>query len=116
MTCFSPFSNCHGSIGVENLPREIHFAAYAYPGHPGDPAIDYVNFTAYWPAVDPRAWKIVCQVRIPASKDVYACDVNLLRLGAPPGQITISFDVYDQRGNVHFAPNGEHKVIYSPGQ
>ncbi len=93
----------------------VHFAAYAYPTHPGDPAIDFVNFTAYWPGVDPRAWDIVCQVRFPVRKDVYACDVNLQQLGAPAGQITISFDVHDRQGNVNFSPNGEHKIIYSPG-
>ena len=92
----------------------VHFAAYAYPTHPGDPAIDYVNFTAYWPGVDPRAWDIVCQVRFPVRKDVYACDANLQQLGAPAGQITISFDVYDRRGNANLAPNGQHKIIYSP--
>ncbi len=93
----------------------VYFAAYAYPNHPTDPAIDYVNFTAYWPGVDPRAWKIVCHLRIPVRKDVYACDVNLKQLGAPPGQISISFDVYDVQGNVHLAPNGEHKIMYVSG-
>ena len=93
----------------------VRFEAYAYPTYPGDPAIDYVNFTAYWQGVDPRAWAIACQARFPVHKDVYACDANLQQLGASPGQITISFDVYDRQGNVNFAPNGEHKAIYSPG-
>ncbi len=103
----SPTGSTVGSI--------VHFAAYAFPTHPGDPAIDYVNFTAYWPGVNPRAWDIVCQVRFPVRKDVYACDVNLQQLEAPPDQITISFDVYDRQGNVNFSPNGERKIVYSPG-
>ncbi len=92
----------------------IHFAAYAYPTHEGDPAIDYVNFTMYWPGVDPHAWKIVCAVHVPIGKDLYACDVNLRQLGAVPGQINISFDVYDRQGNVNKAPNGVHHIEYVP--
>jgi transcriptional regulator with XRE-family HTH domain len=92
----------------------IHFAAYAYPTSKGDPEIDHVNFTMYWQGVDPRTWKVVCEVRVPISKDVYACNVNLRLLGAPPGPITISFDVYDRQGNVNFAPNGEHHLVYIP--
>ena len=92
----------------------VHFAAYAYPTQQGDPAIDYVNFTMYWPGVDPRVWKIVCVVRVPTGKDVYACDVNLRLLGVSPGPITVSFDVYDRQGHVNFAPNGEHHLIYAP--
>lgn len=90
----------------------VHFAAYAYPTNSGDPAIDHVNFTMYWQGVDPRTWKVVCDVRTPMSKDIYACDVNLRLLGATPGPIIISFDVYDRQGNVNEAPNGEHHLIY----
>lgn len=92
----------------------VHFAASAYPTHQGDPAIAYVNFTMYWPGVDPRVWKVVCMVRVPTAKYVYACDVNLRSLGVLPGPITVSFDVYDRQGHVHFAPNGEHHLIYEP--
>ena len=92
----------------------VHFAAFAYPTHQGDPAIEYVNFTMYWTGVDPRAWKIVCVVRVPTGKDVYACDVNLRLLGALPGPITVSFDVYDRQGHINFAPNGERHLIYVP--
>ncbi|HZU67265.1 MAG TPA: helix-turn-helix transcriptional regulator [Ktedonobacteraceae bacterium] len=92
----------------------IHFAAYAYPTNNGDPQIDHVNFTAYWPGVDPRMWKILCVIRGPARKDVYACDVNIKPLGAPRGPIIISFDVYDRQGNYSLAPNGEHRVMYVP--
>jgi transcriptional regulator with XRE-family HTH domain len=92
----------------------MHFAAYAYPTNQGDPDIDYVNFTMYWPGIDPHAWKIACVVHVPISKDVYACDVNLRLLGATPGPISISFDVYDRQGNVNEAPNGVHHINYVP--
>jgi transcriptional regulator with XRE-family HTH domain len=92
----------------------IPFAAYAYPTHPGDPEIDHVNFTMYWQGVDPRKWIIACVARRPIRNDMFACNANLRKLGAPAGQIIVSFDVYDRQGNVNLAPNGEHTLIYSP--
>jgi hypothetical protein len=92
----------------------VHFAVYAYPTSKGDPQIDHVNFTAYWQGVDPRAWKVLCALQVPISRDVYACDANLRLLGATPGPITISFDVYDRQGNVNEAPNGKHHLVYVP--
>jgi len=93
----------------------INFAAYAYPTHSGDPEIDHVNFTIYWQGVDPRKWIIACVARRPIRNDMFACNANLRKLGAPAGQIIVSFDVYDRQGNVNLAPNGEHTFIYSPG-
>ena len=117
-----PFSSSHikpGGAWISPVGTTVgdivHFAAYAYPTNNGDPQIDHVIFTAYWQGVDPRTWKIVCVVRVPVRKDVYACDVNLRLLGAPPGQIIISFDVYDRQGNVNLAPYGKHKLVYVPG-
>ncbi len=92
----------------------IPFAAYAYPTHSGDPEIDHVNFTIYWQGEDPRKWTIACVARRPIRNDMFACNANLRKLGAPAGQIIVSFDVYDRQGNVNFAPNGEHTLIYSP--
>jgi transcriptional regulator with XRE-family HTH domain len=117
-----PFSTSHikpGGAWISPIGPTVgdivHFAAYAYPTNNGDPQIDHVNFTAYWPGVDPRTWKIVCVARVPVRKDVYACDANLRLLGAPPGQIIISFDVYDRQGNANLAPNGKHRLMYLPG-
>lgn len=92
----------------------IPFAAYAYPTHPGDPEIDHVNFTVYWQGVDPRTWIIACVARRPVRNDMFACQANLRTLGAPAGQIKVSFDVYDRQGNANLAPNGEHTFIYFP--
>ncbi len=92
----------------------INFAAYAYPTHSGDPEIDHVNFTIYWQGLDPRKWIIACVAHRPIRNDMFACNANLRKLGAPAGQIRISFDVYDRQGNVNLAPNGEHTFIYSP--
>jgi len=93
----------------------IHFAAYAYPTHNGDPAIDHVNFTVFWQGVDPRTWKVACVASVPIRKDVFACDANLRLLEAQAGQLSISFDVYDRQGNVNLAPNGKHTLMYLPG-
>ncbi|HLJ32486.1 MAG TPA: helix-turn-helix transcriptional regulator [Ktedonobacteraceae bacterium] len=101
-------------IGGTTIGDIIHFAAYAYPTHTGEPEIDHVNFTAFWQGVDPRVWIIACVARIPVRKDVFACTANLRLLKAQSGQIKISFDVYDRQGNVNFAPNGEHTVTYLP--
>lgn len=114
-----PFSSSHIKPGGAWISPSgstvgdiVHFAAYAYPTNNGDPQIDHVNFTGYWQGVDPRTWKILCVARVPIRKDVYACDANLRLLGAPPGQIIISFDVYDRQGNANLAPNGKHRLMY----
>jgi transcriptional regulator with XRE-family HTH domain len=87
------------------------FAARAYPTNPGDPPIEYVTFTVNW---EGGAWETACIARPPAIETVYSCQANLANLGIPPGILKISFDVYDQMGNVNKAPNGEHIVIYTP--
>jgi transcriptional regulator with XRE-family HTH domain len=92
----------------------IHFAAYAYPTHAGEPAIDHVNFTMYWQGVDPRTWVVACVVHTPIHNHIFACDVNLRMLGTPSGQIFVSFDVYDRQGNVNLEPNGRHVFTYVP--
>src|SRR3989442_5473226 len=102
------------SPGGKTIGDVIPFAAYAYPTHSGDPEIDHVNFTIYWQGGDPRKWIIACVARRPIRNDMFACNTNLRKLGAPAGQIRVSFDVYDRHGNVNLAPNGEHTLIYSP--
>jgi hypothetical protein len=92
----------------------IHFAAYAYPTHSGDPAIDHVNFTMYWQGVDPRKWVVGCVARRPVRDDMFACDVDLRELGVPAGEVRVSFDVYDRDGDVNLSPNGEHLFVYVP--
>ncbi len=101
-------------VNGQTVGKVVHFAAYAFPTHPGEPLIDHVNFTAWWQGVDPRKWKIVCIATPPAPNDIYSCNADLSLLGAIAGQIHISFDVYDQLGNASLAPDGEHTIIYSP--
>ncbi len=48
------------SPGGKTIGDVIPFAAHAYPTHPGEPAIDHVNFTIYWQGIDPRKWIIAC--------------------------------------------------------
>lgn len=91
----------------------IHFAAHAYPTHPGDPQIDHVNFTIGWQGAS--SWKVACTVHPPTTGDSYKCDANLKQLGVPYGQIQVSFDVYNKLGNVNFAPNGVHTMSYVSG-
>src|SRR6266487_3427222 len=51
------------SPGGKTIGDVIPFAAYAYPTHPGDPEIDYVNFTIYWQEIDPRAREFILAAR-----------------------------------------------------
>jgi transcriptional regulator with XRE-family HTH domain len=98
----------------KTVKSKVYFAAYAYPTHEGEPAIDHVNFTLYWQGVDPRAWIIACVAHKPVKKDIFACTADLRTPGAPAGEITLSFDVYDKQENHNNSPNGTHTVIYSP--
>ncbi|HUY78617.1 MAG TPA: M23 family metallopeptidase [Ktedonobacterales bacterium] len=93
----------------QTITDTIHFAAQAYPTHPDDPAIAYVNFTLE----SNGSWQIACAVQsYQASGDVFSCDVSLSSLGIATGQIKVSFDVYDLAGNVNHAPNGVHTLTY----
>jgi len=103
-----------GGLWVNPANRQIvhgvmHFEAKAYPTNAGDPPIDHVNFTVTWPG---GHWQVACIAYPPAPENVFRCDTNLHQLGAPDGQVTVSFDVYDQNGNTSFAPNGEHMIMY----
>jgi hypothetical protein len=110
------------SSGAMISGTTLHFAAHAYPTHPGDPPIDHVNFTIWWPALGPQSgpWKLACPAFSPGgdlsigASDVYACDADLAALGAPPGSLLVSFDVYDTAGDRNLAPNGEHRIVWSP--
>lgn len=86
--------------------------AHAYRTEPEDPAIDHVNFTVNWQ----NYWEIACVAYPPASGNTFTCDANLRQLGVSPGQIRVSFDVYDVAGNYNKSPNGPRQIVYSPGQ
>ncbi len=94
----------------------IHFSASAYPSNTCGAPIRSVNFTVWWPALGPQSgpWKTACALTSPVSGTTYACDVDLGALGAPPGQVLVSFDVYDQSGLYNLSPQGEHSVNYAP--
>lgn len=94
----------------------IHAAAHAYPSKAADPAIDHVDFTVWWPALGSKSgpWKTACTVPSPTSGDEYSCDFDPLDLGAPAGQLWLSFDVYDTAGGSNLSPNGERTVDWTP--
>lgn len=92
----------------------LHVAVYAYPWHNGEPAIAYVNVTLAWEGSDPHQWLVACHLTAPVRTDIFQCDVQLRQLGVPAGRVRVSFDVYDQVGNMHNAPNGIHDVVYIP--
>ena len=98
-------------INGQRVGGTLSFAAKAYPTNPGDPQINHVNFTLNW---QNGGWRIGCVAYLPTSDTIYTCTVILTSLHAPPGILRISFDVYDQMGNINFAPNGVHSVVYAP--
>jgi len=94
----------------------LHLAAHAYPTNAGDPPIDHVNFTLWWPQIGLKTgpWALACTAKPPPSGDVFACDADIGKLGVPAGQLAVSFDAYDAAGNKHLAPNGERSISYAP--
>lgn len=90
----------------ENVKDILRFAAYAYPTHPSDPAINHVNFTLGWNGY----WQVACVAHPPASGTLYSGEVDLRQLDLPPGELRVSFDVYDQLNNVNLAPQGKRTI------
>lgn len=90
----------------------FHVSVHAYPTNPGDPPIDHVIVTLWWPTLGPKSgpWKVACMIRPPPSGDVFGCDVDPATLGAPPGQLAISFDVVDDAGDVTHSAGGIRTV------
>ncbi len=86
----------------------IDLQAEAYDNRGGS-GVQYVNFTANYNG----AWHTLCSPSAPTYDDVYTCDWT--PTGVPASQVTVSFDVYDNAGNVTYAPNGEHTLTYAPG-
>lgn len=87
----------------------LHFAAYAYPTHPGDPAIDHVNFTIGWHGY----WQVACVAYQPARGSLYSGEVDLRQLDLPLDKfdkLQVSFDVYNREGHVNFAPHGVRTI------
>ncbi len=95
----------------------FELAAFAYPTQPGDPAIQYVNFTVGWSGY----WQIAHTVHPKAGPlpRLFKCSVMLndlfSELPAPSSTIQVSFDVYDEQGNKNLAPHGTRSVLYQPG-
>lgn len=89
--------------------------ARAYPSNAGDPPIERVEFTLWWPELGARQgpWTLACEDTTASNGDNYSCTANLGNLGVPPGDLDVSFDVYDTNGNYQLAPNGVRTVDYS---
>jgi Papain-like cysteine protease AvrRpt2 len=100
--------------GSQN-PWVIDAAVHAYPAKTGDPAIDHVDFTIWWPELGPKTgpWKTACSITKPTSGDQYDCPVDPGNLGAPVGKVWLSFDVFDKAGGSTLSPNGERAVEWT---
>lgn len=97
----------------QHIHSNLLLEAYAYPGALTEPVIAYVDFTMRW--YEPgTVWFTACHLTQHTSNNIFVCTVNLHSLRAPPGPVLISFNVYDTMGNVRDAPNGVHRIYYSP--
>src|SRR5258708_5518227 len=94
------------------IDPNIDIQVYAYPASNSDPAVSYVNVTGYWS----NAWSILCRLEKPTKEETneYDCNLNLDNLGVPPGKFTLSFDVYNIKGDKNLAPNGTKDFDYQP--
>jgi hypothetical protein len=104
-------SPAEGSKNAQIIDAAVH----AYPSKAGDPAIDHVDFTVWWPELGPKTgpWKTACPAKQPASGDEYDCQIDPGNLGAPVGQVWLSFDVYDKSGASNLSPSGERAVEWT---
>jgi len=99
--------------GMGTVSPVLRLSARASPG--SGSTVSHVDFTAWWPALGPQSgpWKTMCTVTAPSSGGAYGCETSLSQLGAPPGTVLISFNVYDADGNHANAPNGERSVLFA---
>lgn len=90
--------------------QTLQLSAHAYPTNNGDPAIAYVEFTAYWSGANSSQWPVLVKVNPTAGTDVFSYTWDLTYQGnpIPSGSIQVSFNVYDVAGNKNLAPNGIH--------
>ncbi|MEP7215893.1 MAG: FHA domain-containing protein [Anaerolineaceae bacterium] len=93
----------------------LSLSARGYPAPGVRDAIDYVEFTAWWPALgnenDP--WFVACRVPREGGGDLFSCPFELSRV--PPGPLKLSFDVYDVAGRHRLSPNGKRVVTRGAG-
>jgi murein DD-endopeptidase MepM/ murein hydrolase activator NlpD len=57
--------------------------------------------------------KAACSATKAGSGGVWSCNVDLWKLGAPLGKLTLSFDVFDHTGDVAHSPDGPRSVTYA---
>jgi murein DD-endopeptidase MepM/ murein hydrolase activator NlpD len=75
---------------------------------PSTLTVTKVAFSIKWGSTT----KAACSTTKAGSGDVWSCKVDLLKLGAPLGKLTLTFDVTDSLGDVAKAPAGGRPVIF----
>jgi Peptidase family M23 len=73
-------------------------------------SVTRVTFTVAWASHDPVK---ACSAKRADDKGAWACNVDLWSLGAPLDKLTVSFDVFDDAGDVARAPDGQRKVVFA---
>jgi hypothetical protein len=71
--------------------------------------ITKVAFSIKWGSTT----KAACSATKAGSGGVWSCNADFLKLGAPLGRLTLSFDVTDTAGDVTDAPDGTRAITYA---
>jgi hypothetical protein len=61
-----------------------------------------------------KAPKTACAATKAAKDGTWSCSADLVKLTAPLGKLTLSFDVFDDAGDVSHAPDGTRIVTFAP--
>ncbi len=86
----------------------------------GKSPVASVQITAHWPGdksphpKHPDAWSILETVKQPNPKGWHCTVADFGKLGAPPGEIELSFDVDNDRHERKLAPSGGRKITFTP--
>lgn len=103
-----------------NLNRPMFTAEVrAIPLNNG-PEIKEVWITANWLGAtspdlnDKKAWPILCKQGVRNDLAIFRCDIDLRKFNVPPGEITLSFDVYNVENERRLQPAGARKLNYLP--
>ena len=99
----------------------IEFDVRAYPTRLDlDPPVKDVVVTVSWTGRS-GPWLVACRTHPSSSQqqlrvrdDHYRCTWDPRDAGerVPSGDLRVSFDVYDAKGNVRHGPNGTHTIHY----
>jgi hypothetical protein len=76
----------------------------------GDGKVTKVAYAVQWGSKKPKA---ACTATKAGSGGAWSCTADLWKLGAPLGKLTLSFDVFDDAGDLVGSPDGKRSVTFA---